>query len=251
MSLTTFISVSQGNIYLQFTLQNYVDAVHLPLFYQSILNSVLLGITAGVAVTMIAVFMSYGALKSKVRGARLTEFIGIIPLAFPGIVYGLALFWTFLLFPGVNLLYGTIWPLVLALIFVRLPQSIRMVSGNLMQLADEMEEASRVAGASWRTTLRRIVLPLLKGGITSSFIYTFINSLRELGSVIILVTPQSMVLTVLLLNLYSQHAMALNTIAAAGVILCLIIAMPLVIVELFGNVLQKRRSRSPLPMQDH
>jgi iron(III) transport system permease protein len=244
MSLTTFITVSQGNLYLSFTVQNYTNALSLPLFYQSFLNSILLGIAAAGLVSLIAVLLSYGALKTKTRGARLMEYIGTIPLAVPGIVYGLALFWTFLLLPGINILYGTIWPLVITLVFVRLPQSVRMLSGNVVQISDEMEEASRVCGGSWATTMRRVVLPLLKGGLTSSFIYTFINSLRELGSVIILVTPQSMVLTVLLLNLYSQHPMALNTIAAAAVILCIVILVPLVVIEISQRAVAKRRSRS-------
>ncbi len=233
MSFTPFLSAGGGKVELFFTLENYVKAVNLPLFYQAISNAIVLGLVAGLLGTLIAMILSYSSLKSKVKGARFTEMISSIPLAFPGIVYGLSLFWMFLLLPGVSkVIYGTIWPLVLALIFVRLPYCVRIVSGSLIQLADELEESSRVAGASWGRTFFRIVLPLMKGGLINSFLYTFINSLRELGAIVILSTSQAIVLTTLLLQLYSQHAMALNTVAAASVLLCLLIMVTLAIPEL-------------------
>jgi len=241
MSFTPFLSFGGGVIKMTFTLDNYMKALNLPLFYQAVENAIFLGLAAGLFGTLIALVLSYASLKSKVRGARFTELISSIPLAFPGIVYGLALFWTFLLLPGVShLIYGTIWPLVLALIFVRLPYCVRIVSSSLIQVADELEESSRVAGASWGRTFFGIVLPLLKKGLTNSFLYTFINSLRELGAIVILSTSQSIVLTTLLLQLYSQHAMALNTVAAASVLLSLLIMAPLVV---YGYLSRKRTTK--------
>ncbi|MEM2466691.1 MAG: iron ABC transporter permease [Candidatus Bathyarchaeia archaeon] len=244
MSFTPFLYLGGGAINITFTLSNYEKALQLPLFYKALTNSILLGLTAGLFASLIALVLSYAALKSKVKGSRFIELISSMPLAFPGIVYGLALFWTFLLFPGVSkLLYGTIWCMVIALIFIRLPYCVRIISGNLIQVADELEESSRVAGASWGRTFFRIILPLLKKGITNSFLYTFINALRELGAIIILATPQSVVLTSLLIQLYSQHAMALNTIAAASVILCLLIMISLLIPSVYEHLLRKYTAR--------
>jgi iron(III) transport system permease protein len=191
--------------------------------------------------------MSYGALKSKVKGGRITELFSSIPLAFPGIVYGVALFWTFLMLPGISgLIYGTIFPLVIALTFVRLPYSIRMISGGLMQISKELEEAARLSGASWFKNFRQIVLPLLKNSLVNSFIYTFINSIRELGGVILLITPGSIVLTVLLLNYYSAHAGALNTIAAASVFLSIIIMLLLAIPTIIQRYSEYKSKKTPM-----
>ena len=240
MSFTPFLYLGGGAVNLTFTLDNYIKAINLPLLYRALTNSILLGLAAGIAATLIALILSYAALKSKVKGARLIELISSIPLAFPGIVYGLALFWTFLLFPGISkLLYGTIWCMVLALIFIRLPYCVRIISGNLIQIADELEESSRVAGASWGRTFFNVILPLLRRGLTNSFLYTFINSLRELGAIIILATPGSIVLTSLLIQLYSQHAMALNIIAAASAILCLLIMVSLSIPSIYEYLSRK------------
>jgi iron(III) transport system permease protein len=242
MSLTTFLTTVSG-ISFHFTWQNYVDALNLPLLYTSIYNSVFLGLVSALIGTLIASFMSYAALKSKVRGARFVDLIASVPMAFPGIVYGLALYWTFLLLPVVNFLYGTIWPLVAALVFIRLPYSVRMVSGSLIQISDELEESSRVSGASWSRTFYKIVLPLMRRGMVNSFIYAFVNSLRELGAVVLLATGSSVVFMTLLLEIQSQHALALNMLAAASVLLSMFIMVALAIPNLIQYILSRRRAK--------
>jgi iron(III) transport system permease protein len=244
MSVTPFYSAAGGVVQLTFTLDNFTAALNLSGFWTALQNSIGLGLAAGLIGTLIASFLSYAALKSKVRGARFVDLISSIPLAFPGIVYGLALFWTFLLIPGSGLIYGTIWPLVIALVFIRLPYCVRMISGSLIQIANELEESSRVAGASWGRTFYKIVLPLMRRGMVNSFVYTFINSLRELGAVVLLVTAQSVVVTTLLLNLYSQHALALHPIAAASVFLSIFIMIALALPTVVRHVSAFRRGRA-------
>jgi iron(III) transport system permease protein len=243
MSLTTFLSTAGGQINFFFTWQNYIDALNLPLLYTSIYNSIYLGLVSALIGTIIAAFMSYAALKSKVRGARLVDVIASVPMAIPGIVYGLALYWTFLLLPVVNFLYGTIWPLIAALVFIRLPYSVRMVSGSLIQISDELEESSRVSGASWSRTFYKIVLPLMRRGMLNSFIYAFVNSLRELGAVVLLATGSSVVFMTLLLEIQSQHALAINMLAAASILLSMFIMVALAIPSLIQYISSRRRAK--------
>ena len=188
---------------------SYVKALEIPGLFPSLTTSIEFGLIAATIATIVGSLLSYAAYKVKSRGARLSEYISALPLAFPGVVYGVALFWTFLLVPGLHLIYGTIWPLVIALVFIRLPFSTRIVSGNMVQVSDELEEASQVSGSGFLRTFTRILLPLTRAGVFNSFIYTFVDSLRELGGVIILATAQSMTFTVLLLH-YLQHLHALH-----------------------------------------
>lgn len=242
LSISSYISLPRGNITIKFTLNNFMDVFNLPLFDKALKNSVAFALASAIISTLIAAVISYTTLKSKVGATRLLEYISNIPLAFPGIIYGLSLFWMFLLMPGLShIMYGTIWPLVICLTITRLPQSIRIISGNLIQIGDELEEASRVCGASWGTTFRNITLPLLKWGLLNSFRYIFVNSLRELGSVIFLVTPQSIVLMVLLLNYYANHALALNKVAAASLIIIAITILAEVAIPLFGRLSTSQR----------
>jgi len=95
----------------QFTFPTfYLSALKIPLLFASLRTTLLFGLMAAALATIIGALLSYTALKSKTRGARLADFISAVPLAFPGVVYGVALFWTFLLIPGMSWLFGTIWP---------------------------------------------------------------------------------------------------------------------------------------------
>lgn len=231
LPFTSIVLVSVSNVGITNSLTNlvwnfpasYVKVSNVALFYQSLTATVEMGVVAAVTSTAIGSLLSFVSLKSRTRGARLAEFVTSVPLGFPGVVYGISLYWMFLLFPGVNRLYGTIIPLVIALTFVRLPYSTRIISGNLVQISNELEEASQVAGSRFSRTFFRISMPLVREGLISSFVYTFVDSLRELGAVIILVTPGAFAFTTLLLDYYESNVGAANVIAAGSVILTLII----------------------------
>jgi iron(III) transport system permease protein len=247
--LTLFL-VSTSNIYgsglenVKFNFPtSYVNALKIPGLFPSLKTSLAFGVIAATVATIVGSLLSYAAYKVKSRGSRLAEYISAVPLAFPGVVYGVALFWAFLLVPGLHLIYGTIWPLVISLIFIRLPFSTRIVSGNMVQVSAELEEASQVSGSGFLRTFTRILLPLTRAGIFNSFIYTFIDSLRELGGVIILATSQSLTFTVLLLYFYNTATLFtdINVVAAASVMFTGIITLFLVIASLVRRYLDRRQ----------
>ncbi|HKW03752.1 MAG TPA: iron ABC transporter permease [Nitrososphaerales archaeon] len=233
----SIILVSTTNIYLSASLSNIV--VTFPKYfnllgsvsglYQSLNTTLIMGFGAAFGSTVVGLLLSFAALKSRARGGRVIEYITSIPLAFPGIVYSVALFWTLLLLPGVNIFYGTIYPMIIALAFIRLPYSSRIISGNLVQISNELEEASQVGGSGFTRTLTRISLPLIKDGILFSFVYTLIDSLRELGGVILLSTGGAVAFTVVLLNYYEATVLSAPVIAAGSVLLTTIIIVILAI----------------------
>ncbi len=211
----------------------YLSALKIPFLVDSLRTTLSFGLIAATLATVVGALLSYTALKSKTKGASFAEFISAVPLAFPGVVYGVALFWTFLLIPGANVIYGTIWPLVIALVFIRLPFSTRIVSGNMVQISDELQDASQVAGAGFSRTFTRILMPLIKEGLFNSFVYTLIDSMRELGGVVILATAATPTFTTLLLQYYNESTSQIGTVAAAsvmftGIIMLLLIAASVV-----------------------
>jgi len=247
--LTLFL-MSISNIYgsqlvnLKFIFPNaYINALEIPGLFSSLQTSIEFGLIAATAATVVGSLLSYAAYKVKGRGARLAEYISALPLAFPGVVYGVALFWTFLLVPGLHLIYGTIWPLVISLVFIRLPFSTRIVSGNMVQVSNELEEASQVSGSGFLRTFTRILLPLTRAGLFNSFVYTFIDSLRELGGVILLATAQSMTFTVLLLHFYNTATLFsdINVVAAASVMFTGMIAVFLTLGAIFLHFYGRKR----------
>ena len=110
MSSATIFASNLNSVHVNFP-TFYLSALKIPLLFDSLRTTLLFGLMAAALATIVGALLSYSALKSKTRGARLADFVSAVPLAFPGVVYGVALFWTFLLIPGMNLLYGTIWPL--------------------------------------------------------------------------------------------------------------------------------------------
>jgi iron(III) transport system permease protein len=206
----------------------YINALKIPLLFNSLRTTILFGLIAAALATIVGALLSYSALRSRAKGARFAEYISAIPLALPGVVYGVALFWTFLLVPGLNLIYGTIWPLVISLVFIRLPFSTRIISGNMVQVSNELEEASQVAGAGFTRTFTRILMPLTREGLFNSFVYTLVDSMRELGGVVILATSQTPTFTTLLLQYYNERSSQIGAVAAASVMFTGIITLLLI-----------------------
>jgi len=203
----TYTVVGGANPFTHFTLQNYVAVIHIPLFAQAFENSILLSVGAGFLTTILAAVMSYVLVKGKERGKNILYFISNLPLAFPGVVYSVALLWTFLLIPFFNkYVYGTIWVMLVGLIVIFSPFAIRLISPGLIQLSDELDEAAAVAGSSWFRRFRGVTLPLLKSSLVNSFAYVMLNAFRELGAVALLYNTSSVLIIILALSVYDNSA---------------------------------------------
>ena len=214
------------------TLDNYVKAIQLPQFQLSVINSFELSLAAAVIATLLGSVMTYAMVKGKTRGKRILEFMSTLPLAFPQILYSIGLIWTAFLVPGLIFIYGTTWIMLLSLVVVWLPFSIRYISANLIQISDELVEASAVSGTRCSITFRKGTIPLLKNGMVNSFIYVFVNSFRELGAVEIFANASTIVMIVLLLNLFEQQAGAYPVVAALSVLMVLMLTVTIVLTRI-------------------
>ena len=129
-------------------------------------------------------------------------------------------------------LYATIvvnalWILLLAYITRYFPYGQRNISSVMLAISEELDQSSRMAGASWFTTLRRITIPLLKPGIFAGWVLLFIIFLRELSISIILYTSGTETLSVgvyYLVNFENESLTAALSIAQTVVLLiCVLI----------------------------
>jgi len=210
----TFAHISLSNYSLLFFSKSY------SLFWTALKNSIWIAATVGVATAFIGTFIAYVVVKSKFTGAKVFEYFNTIPFAIPGIVYGLAMLWTFTSFPLIaKYVYGTTWLLVIALVITWMPYTIRLTAASLMQIPNSMEEAASMMGARWMRMFRTILLPLLRVAVLTSFTYVFLDTFRELGIVILLVTPQSYTLTTFIADLFTSSAASFNIIATVSTIM--------------------------------
>jgi len=106
--------------------------------------------------------------------------------------------------PVLRPLYGTIAVLVIACILASVSTGVQLIKSNMVQLGSELEEASLIAGGSWLYTFRRIILPLLKPGLVAGWIYVMIVSIRELSSSILLYSPGTEVVSIVIWELWEN-----------------------------------------------
>jgi iron(III) transport system permease protein len=126
--------------------------------------------------------------------------ISMLPAAVPGIIVGVGFLWAWVGVP----IYGTIWIIVAAFVARSLPDGIRSSDGTLVQIHGELEEGARIAGAGFWTTIRDIVVPLVRPGLGSSFMLLFIVAVREVGAALFLWNSTNIVMSVQILNMWDS-----------------------------------------------
>ena len=155
-------------------------------------NSLILAFSGATIAMVLAVAMSFMIHRTKGLGSRLLDYLSVIPIGFPGIVLAMGVLIAYIKTP----LYATLGILLLGYITRFFPYGQRNVSSILLAVSEELDQSSRMAGASWLTTLRRITIPLLKPGIFAGWVLLFIIFLRELPISIILYTAGTETLSV-------------------------------------------------------
>ena len=92
-----------------------------------------------------------------------------------------------------------------------------------LRLDDELEEASRVCGRSWFDSFRNITLPLSIDGMSNAFLWIFIDAMKELTGIILLITTGGNVFTNYIMGVYKNDPGALPDIAAGAVMFSMVI----------------------------
>ena len=182
------------------TSANYENLLIFPSIDTGIFNSAIVSVTAAVATAALAFFLSYTSTRRRSVIGSAAELLASLPLAFPTIVLGI----------------GLLWALTLAYTIRYVPIVSRFLSGPLVQLAKELEEVSRICGAGVATTLRRIVLPILKPSLIAGAVYVFVVSIKDLGAAVMLTTGNSALFSSALYNLWTHGD---ELVAVAGGIL--------------------------------
>jgi iron(III) transport system permease protein len=157
-----------------------------------ILNSFILAFAGATIAMALSLVVSYMIHRTRGIGSRLLDALCVIPIGFPGIVLAMGVLVTYIKTP----IYATLWILLLGYITRFFPYGQRNVSSVMLAISEELDQSSRMSGASWLTTLRRVTIPLLKPGIFAGWVLLFIIFLRELSISIILYTAGTETLSV-------------------------------------------------------
>ena len=201
-SLQRFYSVPSWAALARVSLDSYRAVLDNPQFGETVRNSVVLAVGSAGAVMLLSAVISWIVVRTRVRGRWLLDNIASLPLVFPGLVLGLAIMVCYL---TVDIgIYGTLWIMFIAYVTRFLPYGMRYNSTSMLQIHKELEESAAMSGASWSMTFRRIVLPLLQPGLLAGFIYVMIVSIRELASSILLYSPGTEVVSLMIWELWQN-----------------------------------------------
>jgi iron(III) transport system permease protein len=166
-------------------------------------NTFVLGVAAATAGTLISTVIGYVSIRRLVRGHRAIGFLATAPVAIPGIVLAVGLFLAYTQPPLV--LYGTLAIIFLAYVTKEMPVGYAQVRASLTAVHPELEDASRIFGATRLRALIDVTAPLIRNGVIATWILIFIGSIRELSATILLFTARTKTISVAMFDLRESN----------------------------------------------
>jgi iron(III) transport system permease protein len=218
-----------------FTLHNIVFVfTELSSTQLALKNTVILGTATATVGTVLALVIAYVTTRNVISGSRVLGFLATAPVAVPGIVLGVGLFLAYTRPPFV--LYGTLWILLVAFLTINLPSAYQQLQAAFATIHPELEEASRILGATRLQSLWRITAPLLRTGVIATWCFIFIGVMRELSAAIILFTSQTKVLSVLIYDLNeSGDLAAISVLGIAMLVITFAVVLAVNQIPMFGG----------------
>jgi iron(III) transport system permease protein len=230
-SVQQYYSVPSMAALKNLTLEPYRTILNHPTFARALVNSLLLCVGSATIIMLVTAVICWIVVKTRIPGRWLLDNLASLPIVFPGLVLGLSIMVFYLHFDiGI---YGTIWILLLAYVTRFMPYGIRYNTASMLQIHKELEESAAMSGASWWASFTRVVLPLLKPGLIAGWIYIAIVSLRELSSSILLYSPGTEVMSIMIWELWENGQYV--ELSALGVMLIVLLFVMVQLAQLAGS----------------
>jgi iron(III) transport system permease protein len=181
-----------------FTLKHYVKAFGIEwgphgilwtgAAWNSFWTTVKLSAIAAPLTAAIGILAAWLLTRQKFAGRSIFEFGTMLSFAIPGTVIGVSYILAFNV-PPIEIT-GTAIILVVCNIFRNMPVGVRAGMASMAQIDPSLDEASTTLGARSATTLRRVLLPLLKPAVVAALVYSFVRAMTTVSAVIFLVSAQ-------------------------------------------------------------
>jgi iron(III) transport system permease protein len=168
----------------------------------AILNTLELGVLTASVGAGLAALLAYVANRRLILGHQVLAFLALAPVVIPGVVLAVGLFIAYTRPPF--LLYGTLWILFVAYVTKEMPVGYSQADATFKGVHAELEDAGRILGAGRLRVLREITAPLARSGIIATWCFIFIGVIRELSASIILFTPGTKVMSVVIFDLKEE-----------------------------------------------
>jgi iron(III) transport system permease protein len=232
VSFTTYVHVPSARTWELLTFDNYRSNLTDSRTFRALQNSLLLAVGGATLCMVLAAVTAWVTTKTKAAGRGVIEALTFIPWAFPGTALAIGLLWTYVYMPLP--IYGTLWILLIAYITRFLPYGLRAMTSTVVQIHNDLQEASMVCGAGFMATFRRVLLPLLRPGFIAGWIILATIYLREFSTSIFLYSPGSEPLGPLLYHFYIDGN--LGPMCSLAVIVSFICILLILVARRLGKV---------------
>jgi iron(III) transport system permease protein len=230
-SLNKYYSVPSWSAMHRLSLNAYVTVINYPAVGQAVWNSAILAFSAATGLMLLTAVISWIVIRTKLPGRWLLDNLASLPMVFPGLVLGLSIM-IFYLYLDIGV-YGTTWIILIAYLTRFMPYGIRYNTTSMLQIHKDLEESAAMSGASWGQSFWRIVLPLLRPGLVAGWIYIVVVSIRELSSSVLLYSPGSEVVSVVIWELWQNGQYV--ELSAFGVMMILVLFTIVMLAQWVGK----------------
>ncbi len=186
-----------------------------------------LPVAIGVALisTPIGVLGAMGLVRYSFKGRNFLETFFVLPMLVPEVLLGVALL---LFFIKLNIKL-TLFSLIIGHVVITIPYVVRSVSVSLHGVKPMLEEAARMLGATKIQVFFKVILPLIRSGIISGALFSFIISFGDINLALFLTGPDTATIPV---HIYSEIQWQGDpTIAAISAIQIIIVGLILGIIN--------------------
>jgi multiple sugar transport system permease protein len=185
------------------TLENYVTALAKDGVVPALINSVVTAVLSTVLSLVLAVPAAYAITRYRTPSGRVFVLAALVTRMIPTIAVGAPLIETMRALG----LSDTSLGLAIAHTTISLPLSIWLMSSFFESVPDELEEAAKVDGASRLGALRRVVLPVVSGGLAVTAIFAFLASWNEFLFSLLLTSVRAQTTPIVIANFQTQFGL--------------------------------------------
>ena len=168
--------------------------------FQAFRDSFILSLISAPITALLSMIISYLVVKRKFKSKGFIEAVSMLAMAVPGTVLGVGYIRGFsggLFHSGfMQGLYGTGLILIIVFVVRSLPTGTRSGISALRQIDKSIEESAYDMGADSFRVFMTVTLPLIKDSFLSGLVTSFVRSITAISAIILLVTPQFLLITV-------------------------------------------------------
>lgn len=204
-----------------FSLEHWQFVFDESLFLTALRTTLTLATTTAIISPVLFAVLAYILVRTRWPGRRVLDTMIWGSAAVPGMLLGLGLLMLFIGTPGLTVIYGTIWAMLIVVILQGKVTGVNILKGSFAQVGKDMEEAARISGAGWTRTFFRIWIPLLMPTLILIGIFSFVIAASTTAGIILLASRGTITLSILVL----QYASPINSHYEAASVVSIIIVM--------------------------